>query len=1032
MNGTSHADKSAPAAKLEGAHHVHFSAQPKIRRLPSQTKAWTDQAAPEPFSTPISRQRKLGYGDLLKKDATNEDRRANRINYPNSYHGGKSSSSNNVLRRSSSHREGVTDKDVNNVHSVQRGASFSHQDFPCLSPVKRQYKPERTISWSSVAGNSTRNIQLDELESCAQSAEQTTIEDLIPPPPLTEIPAPPFAKPQVSFRDEQIIESLQENELSQSFPPSQFQENLLHNRSASLSLSPTNNYHHEYTPFDTFTTMSRSCLQNDIGTLLARYNRVDEAIDRYKLSIEVATVDRDGLKVALEHLSVSTDINDDSATSPTQKTKCPKVTEAEGLAWFHQKLLKGDVAAAPPPLTPNNLSGSTSTNYESPNQSSLPPFQPAGFGGLVAPISPVSRLRSASFSVDAMASRASKPFEHPKTPVRSTIMSSCPVTAPYPAKKNAALRDFKRSNSSNMPQQFTIKPPMEDKPAPKPVPLVDDMEVYSCGGLTPLGLEYICDPLPVLGTTLRKLVTECLAEDALSDFGIIDNICEASATKRRKRMVAALLMDSAALIASKINLASLRYRRADDLENVLVVLKQALQDFDSVRQIIENDPLNSELLCHNNFMDVFGLLEIVGHINVGTVLYRLNKVRDAKSSFECARDKLEKKKDMDDEADRNNFATDTAFNNEHHPHDDNRLPSNEYMLLIIRASISRALLRLSDHETADEICKLIIEDNKPHRRNSTRVLQRAKSHAFGGGYSRSDSFSVTTSAVNTAVAVYQHNLERRHKWLSSVAELFLVGMIHETKGKDEDYKSAVTLYNRLLSETRKKFDHRHPFICSLLERRGTVLFEQRKLQCSMLSYLACLKILEHQQFTNNVAFHEADMARVLYAVARVLHDKEDYHDALHMYQRALVCQRSLAGDKPSLNVITTLCNISRVHHLSGEIDEALATNQEVLQLATKLVGGKTDHPFLIHRLKVEGNILIEAGRLQDAMTTFIDAARRCCEDGQNRMITTLMGGGSSSGSAQEDANAGDSSVLSMRSSAALAHISLLHPAAPAG
>jgi tetratricopeptide (TPR) repeat protein len=501
-------------------------------------------------------------------------------------------------------------------------------------------------------------------------------------------------------------------------------------------------------------------------------------------------------------------------------------------------------------------------------------------------------------------------------------------------------------------------------------------------------------------------------------------------------MVAALLMDSAALIASKINMASLRYRRADDLESVLSLLQQALEDFVHVRHIIECDPLNIELLSHSNFMDVFGLLEIVGHLNVGTVLYRLNKVRDAKSSFECAIDKLEKKTVLDDEARLNNYESGTNSsvhsNEQHHPHDDNRLPSNDYMLLVIRASISRTLLRLSDHSSAWEICKLIAEANKPHRRNSTRVFHRVTSHAAGAGYSRSDSFSVTTSAVDMAATAYQHNLERRYKWLSAVAEQYLIGMIHEAKGETEDYKSAVIYYNRLLSETRKKFDHRHPFICSLLERRGAVLFEQRKLQCSMLSYLACLKILEHQQFTQNKAFNEADMARVLYAVARVLHDKEDYHDALHMYQRALVWQRSLADDKPSLNVITTLCNISRVHHLSGEIDEALATNQEVLQLAAKLVGGKMDHPFLIHRLKVEGNILIEAGRLEDAMNTFIDAARRCCEDGQNRMITTLMGGGSTSGNAQEDANAGDSSVLSIRSAAALAHIAFLHPAAPAG
>jgi hypothetical protein len=139
-----------------------------------------------------------------------------------------------------------------------------------------------------------------------------------------------------------------------------------------------------------------------------------------------------------------------------------------------------------------------------------------------------------------------------------------------------------------------------------------------------------------------------------------------------------------------------------------------------------------------------------------------------------------------------------------------------------------------------------------------------------------------------------------------------------------------------------KLDHRHAYICALLERRGAVLFEQRRLQCSMLSYLACLKILEHQQSTGSNVFNGADLSRILYAVARVLHDKEEYHDALHMYQRALTCQRAIAAisGRPSLDVITTLCNISRVHHLSGEIDAALAANREVLDLSLVLVGGK--------------------------------------------------------------------------------------------
>lgn len=293
--------------------------------------------------------------------------------------------------------------------------------------------------------------------------------------------------------------------------------------------------------------------------------------------------------------------------------------------------------------------------------------------------------------------------------------------------------------------------------------------------------------------------------------------------------------------------------------------------------------------------------------------------------------------------------------------------------------------------------------------------------------------------MDAATTAYEHDVEQRSKWLRAVAEQYITGLIHERKGTADSYKEAWQHYNCLLSVARIKFDHRHAYICALLERRGAVLFEQHKLPCAMLSYLACLKILEYQQSSpGGSAFDQADLARVLYAIGRVLHDKEEYHDALHVYQRALVCQRALAaadGDRPSLDVITTLCNISRVHHLCGEIDAALAANKEVLALATALVGGRTEHPFLIHRLKVEGNVLVEAGRLEDAMQAFVEAARRCdSEHGRDRMMASMMGrgeGNNHESTSQEDADAGDSSVLSIRSASALAQNNCFHPGAAA-
>ncbi len=66
----------------------------------------------------------------------------------------------------------------------------------------------------------------------------------------------------------------------------------------------------------------------------------------------------------------------------------------------------------------------------------------------------------------------------------------------------------------------------------------------------------------------------------------------------------------------------------------------------------------------------------------------------------------------------------------------------------------------------------------------------------------------------------------------------------------------------------------------------------------------------------------------------VLHDKEEYHDAQHMYQSVLACQHAIAADsgQPLLDVITTFCNISCVHHLSGKTNAALTANREVLDM----------------------------------------------------------------------------------------------------
>jgi tetratricopeptide (TPR) repeat protein len=583
--------------------------------------------------------------------------------------------------------------------------------------------------------------------------------------------------------------------------------------------------------------------------------------------------------------------------------------------------------------------------------------------------------------------------------------------------------------------------------------------VYSClvNGCTPLGMEYISDLIVV--TNLDYLLTGTTITTATTAAAA------ASATTTT-------LIEYVSLIIVKLNQASLEYNQTttatttarggecdddddDGLHTILSILELGMKDCHEAMEIINNtnNNINKINSSTNNNKVVTGgggkqcnsddekgglcvivnlllLLEVMVHSNIGTVNYRLNNIRESLTSYENAMAILDRYNSSSNEE---KWHVDDADNELYHNNNDNRIPSRDFLLLVLRMNLSRVLLRLKRPDDAakyrDMICMPPNNDRlqQQHRKTKVSLLLH-------------QSRLLPSSTTAAALLAHEHDMDRRINWLHSVSEHYITGLIYETKGTtSEDYKLAYQHYNHLLSIARVKLDHRHPYICTLLERRGAVLFEQRKLQCSMLSYLACLKIIEYQQSTQSKYFTIANLSRILYAVARVLHDKEEYHDALHIYQRALKCQRLLVtisrrSTTATLDVITTLCNISRVHHLSGEIDAALSANREVLELTLTLVGGRTDHPFLIHRLKFEGNILVEAGRLDEAMQTFVNAARRCGDDGRDRMMTEMMGGGpntttSSVVSSQEDADAGDSSVLSIRSAAALAQLTFFHPAA---
>ena len=923
---------------------------------------------------------------------------------------------------------GKSDNRIETQTSIdRRQPSFtSESDFPLLSPTSKEKKsindssssPARQSSWSAVVGK----IEKDNVTLSATHDDGDII-DGIPRLPLYAPASEETAAIDIDVNE--LVSSDEEEERIQS-SKTYWQQSQQRQRAHSFHHYPSSSNrikqqqntatHFEnkdddavYHPFSSFTTMSISALQNDIGTLLARSNRVDEAIKRYKLSIEAA-------RAALDEMTDSSEEEDNTSNKNLSKEnrpqkKCPKVTEAEGLAWFRQKLLRGDIV--PAPVQTNDTEEMTEEEdcddgRNSPDLTTIP-FQPANFGGCA--LQSPRRLRSASFSIADLCPTPSKHklsmprIEHAKTIDQSAISplqpskisrnTSHPVTAPHPGKSMLATfqphstPQLSRTRSSSFHHRHPSHTHHSTVPSDD---IVHDLhvhqkldcpdEVYSCQGLTPLGMDFIIDPIPVLGSSLRSLVS--------------------SSTGTAQRRSKLTIVETITLIAARLNLTSLEYRKSgggvkgDKLQQVLNSLELALED------CLNTKDCNSTLFCQ---------LKAIVHSSIGIVLYRLKKIRESMLSFEEAKDSLE----QGDTLSEINF---TQSTNE--THDDNRIPPQSYLLLVIRLNLSRVSCRMNKLDDASKFCKLIAEDNKPHRRNSSRrnLGNTGYQHT---SFRRSNSFSATSSALDTAMAAYDHDIDRRAKWLSSVAEHYITGLVYEANGEASDYKEAWHHYNRLLSLARVKLDHRHVYICTLLERRGAVLFEQQNLGGSMLSYLACMKILEHQQSNGSNIFNEADLGRILYAVGRVLHDNDEYHDAIHMYNRALLCQRNLASvsGRPSLDVITTLCNICRVHHLSGEIDAALAANREVLDLALMLVGGKMEHPFLINRLKIEGNILVEAGRLGDAMNTFVDAARRCSDDSRDEMISLLVGGQTTS-SSQEDADNGDSSVLSTRSAAARA------------
>eukprot|EP00568_Trieres_chinensis_P009199 CAMPEP_0183305910 /NCGR_PEP_ID=MMETSP0160_2-20130417/10500_1 /TAXON_ID=2839 ORGANISM="Odontella Sinensis, Strain Grunow 1884" /NCGR_SAMPLE_ID=MMETSP0160_2 /ASSEMBLY_ACC=CAM_ASM_000250 /LENGTH=511 /DNA_ID=CAMNT_0025469187 /DNA_START=20 /DNA_END=1555 /DNA_ORIENTATION=- len=143
---------------------------------------------------------------------------------------------------------------------------------------------------------------------------------------------------------------------------------------------------------------------------------------------------------------------------------------------------------------------------------------------------------------------------------------------------------------------------------------------------------------------------------------------------------------------------------------------------------------------------------------------------------------------------------------------------------------------------------------------------------------------------------------------------------------------------------------------------GQILFEKRNLHGAMENLLAALT-LRKKLFGEK----HSDVADTLYIIGRILHDREEYADAIGVYEKVLDIQRDIFGLEHQ-DTLKTLCNVARVHQVRGESDDALNACSEAIRAGQSMLGAS--HSFVVEMLMMKGAILHELGQGESAMSTF--------------------------------------------------------------
>ena len=338
-------------------------------------------------------------------------------------------------------------------------------------------------------------------------------------------------------------------------------------------------------------------------------------------------------------------------------------------------------------------------------------------------------------------------------------------------------------------------------------------------------------------------------------------------------------------------------------------------------------------------------------------------------------------------------------NGKHQHH--NLLPSMDYLHLTIMLNLTRVTIRLNGmvedaktlHKELNELIFVIT--------NSDSTIQGVSSSKSLYQYQHQHHSSATTTASTTTAT-------QRIKWLITVSNNYIPGLIQQ---RLEHHTQSLEHYNKMISCARKELGHDHIFVAMILEKRGNLLFDQRKCQNAMLSYLASLRIYEHQpssphfikseqQQDKNEKIpscngYQLDQSKLLYAIGRTLHDREEFADALGMYKKALSILKQFDNEDGKnkaivLESIQIMCNIGRIYQITGELELSLEISLKIVDIASEMVGGSSNvlHPFVRNRLVVVGNIYVEMGKLSEAMGVFGRVARGS-EEGTDWMVGHL-------------------------------------------